>query len=243
MNIQSIFLNWIFKGGKMKTFAKISVVLVLLSLVISCASKPVVEEEKPVVSKSVEREMIDWKGASIGSDIPEWLYSAVDNDVMAIATLPQFENKVIYFAEEQGKNLDLLKSWVNNFNVQSTFSRELSNFVIAKFGGEQNGSKNEEDVEMYLNELVSTCSKAEINGLGKKLDYWVKTRYKDNELDTITDTYQYFVVYAIDKDDLRLQLDRVLGKVEAKTEAQKKLKSDVQKAIEEVSAFAEGKSY
>jgi hypothetical protein len=228
---------------KMKILEKLGIIFVSIFLVISCASKPAVEEQKPVVSKKVEREMIDWKGASIGSNIPEWLYYAVDNDVKAISNLPDFENKIIYFAEEQGKNLDLLKSWVNNFNIQATFSRELSNFVIAKFGGELNGSKNEENMEMYLNELVATCSRAEINGLGKKLDYWVKTRYTDNELDIMTDTYQYFVVYAIDKDDFRIQLDRVLGKVEAKTEVQKKLKSDVQKAIEEVSVFAKGKAY
>lgn len=227
----------------MKKILKIGVVLFVVSMLASCASKPEVEESKPKVSKTVEREMIDWKGASIGSELPDWIYSAVDNDVLALSTLPQFENKIIYFAEDQGQNLDLLKSWVNNFNVQASFSRELSNFVIAKFGGEQNGSKNEEEVQMYLNELVASCSKAEINGLGKKLDYWVKTRYIDKELDTVKDVYQYFVVFAIDKDDFRLQMDRVLGKVEAKTEAQRKLKADVKLAIEEAQAFAEGYSY
>ena len=227
----------------MKKILKIGVVLFVVSMLASCASKPEVEESKPKVSKTVEREMIDWKGASIGCVLPDWIYSAVDNDVLALSTLPQFENKIIYFAEDQGQNLDLLKSWVNNFNVQASFSRELSNFVIAKFGGEQNGSKNEEEVQMYLNELVASCSKAEINGLGKKLDYWVKTRYIDKELDTVKDVYQYFVVFAIDKDDFRLQMDRVLGKVEAKTEAQRKLKADVKLAIEEAQAFAEGYSY
>ena len=227
----------------MKKILEIGVVLVAVSMLASCASKPETEESKPKVSKTVEREMIDWKGASIGSELPDWIYSAVDNDVLALSTLPQFENKIIYFAEDQGQNLDLLKSWVNNFNVQASFSRELSNFVIAKFGGEQNGSKNEDEVQMYLNELVASCSKAEINGLGKKLDYWVKTRYIDKELDTIKDVYQYFVVFAIDKDDFKLQMDRVLGRVEAKTEAQRKLKADVKLAIEEAQAFAEGYSY
>lgn len=227
----------------MKKILKIGVVLFAVSMLASCASKPKAEDSKTNVSKSVKTEMIDWKGASIGSELPDWVYSAVDNDVLALSTLPQFENKIIYFAEDQGQNLDLLKSWVNNFNVQASFSRELSNFVIAKFGGEQNGSKNEEEVQMYLNELVASCSKAEINGLGKKLDYWVKTRYIDKELDTIKDVYQYFVVFAIDKDDFKLQMDRVLGRVEAKTEAQKKLKADVKLAIEEAQAFAEGYSY
>lgn len=227
----------------MKKILKIGVVLVAASMLASCASKPEAEVSKPKVAKTVEREMIDWKGASIGSELPDWIYSAVDNDMLALSTLPQFENKIIYFAEDQGQNLDLLKSWVNNFNVQASFSRELSNFVIAKFGGEQNGSKNEDEVQMYLNELVASCSKAEINGLGKKLDYWVKTRYIDKELDSVKDVYQYFVVFAIDKDDFRLQMDRVLGKVEAKTEAQRKLKADVKLAIEEAQAFAEGFSY
>ena len=128
---------------------------------------------------------------------------------------------------------------MKSFNVQASLSRQLSNFVIAKFGGEQSGSKNEEDVQMYLNELVSSCSKAEINGLSKELDYWVKTRYVDKDLDTIEDIYQYFVVYSIDKDDFRLQLDRVLGKIEAKTQAQKQMKEDVLNAVVDASIFAE----
>ena len=223
----------------MKKILKIGVVLFAVSMLASCASKPETEESKPKVSKSVKTEMIDWKGASIGSELPDWIYSAVDNDVLALSTLPQFENKIIYFAEDQGQNLDLLKSWVNNFNVQASFSRELSNFVIAKFGGEQNGSKNEEEVQMYLNELVSACSKAEINGLSKELDFWVKTRYADKDMDTINDIYQYFVVYAMDKEDFRLQLDRALGKVEAKTQSQKELKENVLSAVVEATIFAE----
>lgn len=223
----------------MKKILKVVLVLAVVAFFASCVSTPVAENTSPTVSKRVEREMIDWKSASIGGEIPKWVYAAADNDQVALSALPQFEGKLIFFAEDQGKNLDLLKSWVNNFNVQAALSRQLSNFVIAKFGGEQSGSKNEEDVQMYLNELVSSCSKAEINGLSKELDYWVKTRYVDKDLDTIEDIYQYFVVYSIDKDDFRLQLDRVLGKIEAKTQAQKQMKEDVLNAVVDASIFAE----
>lgn len=224
----------------MKVFAKAFFVLVGLVLLVGCASTPEpAASAAPPVSKRVEREMIDWKSASIGGEIPEWVYAAADNDQVALSALPQFEGKLIFFAEDQGKNLDLLKSWVNNFNVQAALSRQLSNFVIAKFGGEQSGDKNSEEVQMYLNELVSACSKAEINGLAKELDFWVKTRYADSDMDTIDDVYQYFVVYAMDKDDFRLQLDRALGKVEAKTQAQQEMKENVLSAVVEATIFAE----
>ncbi len=224
----------------MKVFAKAFFVLVGLVLLVGCASTPEpATSAAPPVSKRVEREMIDWKSASIGGEIPEWVYAAADNDQVALSALPQFEGKLIFFAEDQGKNLDLLKSWVNNFNVQAALSRQLSNFVIAKFGGEQSGDKNSEEVQMYLNELVSACSKAEINGLAKELDFWVKTRYADSDMDTIDDVYQYFVVYAMDKEDFRLQLDRALGKVEAKTQAQQEMKENVLSAVVEATIFAE----
>ena len=209
---------------------------VLVFLFSSCQSTSNVAV---TVSKSVEREMIDWKGASVGSEIPSWVVDAVDQNYKAISQLPQFENKLIFFAEDQGKNLDMLKSWVNNFNVQGAFSKSVSNFVISKFGGEQAGSKNDETSESFLKEITSTYSKTEINGLSKELDYWVKTRYIDNDKKTSEDIYQYFVVYAIDKNELKLQLDRALGLVEAKEESQKKLKVEVSAAIDEVQFFAE----
>ena len=209
---------------------------VLVFLFSSCQST---SNAAVTVSKRVEREMIDWKGASVGSEIPSWVVDAVDQNYKAISQLPQFENKLIFFAEDQGKNLDMLKSWVNNFNVQGAFSKSVSNFVISKFGGEQAGSKNDETSESFLKEITSTYSKTEINGLSKELDYWVKTRYIDNDKKTSEDIYQYFVVYAIDKNELKLQLDRALGLVEAKEESQKKLKVEVSAAIDEVQFFAE----
>lgn len=58
-------------------------------------------------------------------------------------------------------------------------------------------------------------------------------------MDTINDIYQYFVVYAMDKEDFRLQLDRALGKVEPKTQVQKELKENVLSAVVEATIFAE----
>ena len=228
---------------KKSIFAAAGAVFISLGAAVffsGCASSPKAEVKSDVpVSKHVVRERIDWKGASIEEAIPDWVRYALNEDYKAISRLPQFEEKIIFFEESQGRNLDPLKSSVNNFDVQGAFSRRLSNFVIAKFGGELEGSKNDVDSESYLKEIVSTFSKAEINGLGRELDYWVKTRYIDNDAKTSQDIYQYFVVYGIDRKDLRLALDRALGLVQAKNESQKKMKEDVTEAILEAQYFAE----
>ena len=70
---------------------------VLVFLFSSCQST---SNAAVTVSKSVEREMIDWKGASIGSEIPSWVVDAVDQNYKAISQLPQFENKLIFFTQD-----------------------------------------------------------------------------------------------------------------------------------------------
>ena len=79
---------------------------------------------------SVTREMIDWKGASIGQEVPSWVIAAVDNDVETLQDLPEFKDSTLFFAESQGENIDLLKSWANNFQVQAEFSKTIKNSIL-----------------------------------------------------------------------------------------------------------------
>lgn len=217
----------------------ISVSLAGALLLSSCAST----SSAPQVKKSshVERELIDWKGAGIGTEIPDWAISAADNDVKALKKLPQFEGKTIFFAENQGKNLKTLKSWTENFDARGNFSQRLSSFVTEKFGGELKGSVDEQgEQETYLEELVSVFSRMEFSGLGKELDYWVKTRYIDRDKKTTEDIYQYFIVYAMDTNLFNETLDIAMGKVEARTESQKEMQKNIRNAMSENQAWATG---
>jgi len=208
----------------------------------SCGSTKVEEKSSapaPKVSKHVERELIDWKGSSIGAEIPSWVYEAVEEDYTALSKLPQLSKKKILCAEAQGRNLDLLKSWVNNFDVQANLSRSISNFISANFGGELSGSKDSAVSENFLDELVATFSKTEISGLSKELDFWTLTRVIDKDKDTSKDVYEYFVVYAINQEDFNYQVSKALGLVEAKNEAEAAMKSRVESAMTENKVWAE----
>ena len=213
-------------------------VALILFMNMSCASKPANEpvaqtqpEEKKTLpakkAKHVERELIDWKGASIGQDVPEWVEFAVDSDYDSLGKISALDGKEVFLAENRGKNLNILKSWTNNFDVQANFSRSITNFVVSSFGGVLEGSVNKEQDESYLEELVGSFSKAKIVGLVKKMDYWVETRIIDNDSKKTEDIYQYFVVYAMERDDYRNLIDTALGKVDAQTAREKELKNEV----------------
>lgn len=223
-----------------KSICLFSLVMITL-LLVSCASNKVDTEKAsvPVTSKTVTREMIDWKGASIGAEIPAWVTDAVEDDYAALSKLPQLANKRIICASAQGKNQDLLKSWVNNFDVQASFSKSIRNVVSDKFGGELSGTKDSAVSKSFLDEIVATFSRNEFSGLCKEMDFWVLTRYKDTEKDILTDTYEYFVVYAIEQDTFDYQIADSLGLVEAQTEVEEEMKANIQKAILETQVFAE----
>ena len=224
------------KKNKM-TFVAFSIcACALLSLTVGCTTtqglQTQTEEEKPQKTaipqktRHVERELIDWKGAAIGQDVPQWVAYAVDSDYESLSKLKNLEGKRVFLAENRGKNLNVLKSWTNNFDVQGGFSRALQNQVVAAFGGALEGSINDSEDASYLNELVGSFSKAKITGLVKQQDYWVQTRIIDNDAKTTDDVYQYFVIYSMEESDYRNQIDKVLGVSDPKTEKQEQLRAD-----------------
>lgn len=231
-----------YKGGIYMKCTKLLIGVASLTLILamnmSCASTPAAvtqpvetktEEKKTLPAKKakhVERELIDWKGSAIGQDIPVWVEYAVDSDYDSLGKIKTLEGKEVFLAEDRGKNLNILKSWTNNFDVQSNFAKSITNYVLSSFGGVLEGSVNKEADESYLEELVGTFSKAKVVGLVKKMDYWVQTRVIDNDANKSEDIYQYFVVYAMERDDYRNLIDEALGKVDARTEREQELKNE-----------------
>jgi hypothetical protein len=184
-------------------------------------------------AKEIDRVIVDYKGAAIGGEVPSWVEAVVDDDFETLQSTPSFKDKGLLpvVAVERGKNLDLLKSWANNFSVQSQISRAIQNKVSAEFGGNQEGDKNTEENANFVKELVATFSRTNISGLKKEKDYWVKLKIRDNHKKTEEETYEYYVLYSINQKTLQEQIDIAMGKVEAKTQQQKEMKSEVKDAL------------
>jgi len=197
-----------------------------------CAAKQAGIASAPAaIAQKVERTIVDYKGAPLGQDIPKWIEDATDDNYAALEQLPRFKDKIAVVAIENGQNLDLLKSWANNFSIQAQLSRQISNKIEAEFGGGQQGDKNSGDSVSFIREIVATLSKAKISGLAKEMDYWIKLRTTDKEKKTQEEHYIYYVVYSINKANLEYQIDVALGKIQAKTQEQTEIKTEVVDSI------------
>jgi hypothetical protein len=204
----------------------------------ACASAPKGTGEgsgapPPRQAQTIQRLIVDYKGASIGADIPDWVEAAVNNDYDSISRLSRFRGKVPVINYGSGQDLDMLRSWVNNFSIQAQVSRQISNYVEANFGGEQLGSKDTPANRQFIKEVVATFSSVTINGLSQDLDYWILLRTIDHSKGTETEQYNYFVVYSIGEDDLNYQIAQAMGRITAANAEQEELKVDVEAAMKQ----------
>ncbi|MDR3049832.1 MAG: hypothetical protein LBV16_08385 [Elusimicrobiota bacterium] len=218
---------------KLKKFAPslLSFVFAVILFAGCGAGKVGIASPAAKAAPKVERVILDYKGAALGTEVPAWVEAAINDDYQTLESMPRFKDRLAVIAIESGKNLDLLKSWANNFAIQSQLSRQISNKVSAEFGGGQQGDKNSEESVSFIREVVATLSEAKISGLSKEMDYWLKIRTIDNSKKTETEQYTYYVVYSINKADLQRQIDIALGKIAAKNQEQQEIKTEVIDAV------------
>jgi hypothetical protein len=213
-----------------------------LAVLVSCAGSSARDDapsgtiagtgaEAPRAANNIERVRVDYQGAVTGSEIPAWVQSAIDFDTDSLQKLPGFEGKIVIVDYGVGQNLELLRSLVNNFNVQGTVARRISNYVEASFGGEQLGDKNTAENRSFVEEVVAAFSRVEINGLAREKEYWVKLRTIDRGRRTEDEQYYYYVLYSIPEQLLNEQIARAMDNVPARTRDQQELRSSVEDAM------------
>jgi hypothetical protein len=185
----------------------------------------------PKIAGNIERIRVDYQGAVTGSEIPAWVQAAIDFDTVSLQKLPEFEGKVAVVDYGVGQNLELLRSMVNNFNIQASVARRISNYVEANFGGEQLGDKDSAENRSFVEEVVATFSRVTISGLAREKEYWVKLRTIDRDKKTDSEQYYYYVLYSIPEQILNEQIARAMGNISAKTRDQEEIRSNVEEAM------------
>ncbi|MDR0731984.1 MAG: hypothetical protein LBF63_09970 [Treponema sp.] len=187
--------------------------------------------EAPRSPSGIDRIRVDYQGAVTGSEIPAWVQAAIDFDTVSLQQLPGFEGKIAIVDYGVGQNLELLRSLVNNFNIQASVARRISNYVEANFGGEQLGDKNTAENRSFVEEVVATFSRVEINGLAREKEYWVKLRTIDRGKKTETEQYYYYVLYSISEQLLNEQIARAMDNIPARTRDQEEIRANVEDAM------------
>jgi len=218
-----------------KNFVKTVLILSAgLMLIAGCTSTGAATTTAPRQTsgnaRNLKFEIIDWQGASFGAEIPEWAQIVLSDkeQLDRIAAAPTYKDLAVRTASAQGKDIDLLKRWVQN-DIAAAVTREIAQTITVKSGQGMSGNKDsDKDAQKMLQDVMGVFSSVTLNGLEKSREFWVGRRDKE----TGKESYEYVAVYVINKENLMLQIDRALGKVAAKTEKEKAMLTDIKSAIQ-----------
>lgn len=209
---------------RMKIAFAVTVVLVLLAM--SCTTT---SETAAVVAPQA----IDWQGAEFGDPIPDWVRAVANRDYELLSNLPEMNGKVAMAFSGEGQDRDLLEIWVDTNDASAQMVRQIQQTVTNTAGTLASGNKdNSESARKMAESVTGIWSQASISGFAKMRDFWTQVQLADGSTE-----YRYYTLYGIDKENLEYQIDTVMGKIKAETEAEEEVLIKIEDAIKE-SAFA-----
>jgi hypothetical protein len=146
-----------------------------------------------------------------------------------LATLPRVNGKKTIVVSSSGADLDVLQSWVN-FQAQGYAVSTIKNKVKNTGGLALEGSKNTEGNKSAVAQFINAFAEAEISGLGREMDFWVKERSKS----TNKETYTYYLVFGITEENFNYLIERALGKVQAQTQEQEEMLDEIKDRMKQL---------
>lgn len=209
---------------RMKITFAVTAVLVLLTM--SCTTT------SETVAVAVPQ-AIDWQGAEFGDPIPDWVRAVANRDYELLSNLPEMNGKVAMAFSGEGQDRDLLEIWVDTNDASAQMVRQIQQTVTNTAGTLASGNKdNSESARKMAESVTGIWSQASISCFAKMRDFWTQVQLADGSTE-----YRYYTLYGIDKENLEYQIDTVMGKIKAETEAEEEVLIKIEDAIKE-SAYA-----
>ncbi len=203
----------------MKKIAVVVLALAALSSMNVFAAKKKGKEAKQKI------EIMDRPGIALGTEIPDWVVSVLEGENKKIAKSLKIDLKdyQIFVFSNQGKDLEFLKTWTDQVDVQrqvaNSFSIAVGQSANAVFQG-TSGDENKK--KMAIDQTVKALSAMEINGLLKESQYWIQFRKpkqgvkitKKSPESSFDYYYEYYVVFTMNRAIYESQLNAALNGIE-----------------------------
>ena len=197
---------------KMKKIKIVAIALVCFTVVSAFAASKPKEISNPIV-------IINSKGASYGMKNPKWVNSYLKHENQRkMNQALGLKGKKIWVVTQSGENLQFLEMWVNNVDgpalVASAIERTVVDYVKSSLVG------NEKNLQKEIEQYTVSLTALTLAGLEKEDEWWIQTRQlkpglkkSDDEDDYITQ-YQYMVVYSMDEDLFKKQVNFAMKDIE-----------------------------
>jgi hypothetical protein len=163
----------------MKSMKRKAAVVFLVILAVTMT----VSARKPKLQK------LDWKGAVLGQDIPEWVNKSVDSS-LAIQSLPEYKDQYCFVVTIENENKDFAINWVKNLaNGSAQVSTMIATTVNAMAEASVSGNKTQE-VDMHFTDVRDAMSNASFKNLRQVADFWIYINNKSTKK-------QYYAAYSL----------------------------------------------
>ena len=173
----------------------------------------------------IKIEIINRPGMALGTEIPKWVEAVLEGDNKGIAKSLKIDLKEyqIFVFSNQGNDLEFLKTWTDQVDVQrqvaNSFSMAVGQSANAVFQG---SSGDETKKKMAIDQTIKALSAMEINGLLKESQYWIQFRKPKQGMKVTSKSpdsafdyyYEHYVVFTMNRDIYDTQLDAALNGVE-----------------------------
>ena len=212
---------------------KILVILLCLMCVTSVFAAKAKEQK-------VKIEVVNRPGLALGTDIPEWVVAVLEGDNKSIAKSLKIDLKdtQIFVFSNQGTDLEFLKTWTDQVDVQRQVANSFSMAVGQSANAVFQGSAGDENKrQQAIDQTVKALSAIEINGLSKDAQYWMQFKRPKQGLKVTKKSpessydyyYEYYVIFTMPRAIYEAQLEAALNGIEdnaSKTELLKKALSE-----------------
>ena len=199
-----------------------TVMAVALVAVLGCSNAFAAGKAK---DQKVKIEIVNRPGMALGTDIPSWVEAVLEGDNKTIAKSLKIDLKEsqIFVFSNQGDDLEFLKTWTDQVDVQrqvaNSFSMAVGQSANAVFQG---AAGDENKRQQAIDQTIKALSTMEINGLLKEAQYWIQFRKPKQGVKVTKKSpesayeyyYEYYVVFTMSRTLYDTQLDAALNGVE-----------------------------
>ena len=232
-----------------------SSVLFILSAVlfIGCATTKVSGsgiKGKTASIKTGKRVIVDYQGATLGKEIPEWVELLVEGQYSQPVlknVMPNLEDKKVFVTMGRGDNLEFVQTWSDLVDIETevagTLERVAGKAVEAEMKGRASAKGKDVDateMERLINMYRASLVNVRFSGLERIAGYWLETQVLEGK-NIIDDYYEYYAVWAMDEKLYDKQLKSAMSKIDETTTEAKELKDIVEAKLKKSIAISNDK--
>jgi len=146
-----------------------------------------------------------------------------------IEELAEFKDYFVFKESIQGKDLNAVKQWAQNFVIDDQISRLVSNRVQSKFAGAMVGTVD--GAEAYFEKIVKSMTEARVAGTRRQDEYWILRRYQNPD-GTVRDVYEYYILVKVPESEVRKAVSRAFSENPPKTEDEVRARDKVKEIMD-----------